>query len=480
MFNDLRSYIDKVQELGECRTIEGADPDLEIGAITDLAIETNDPPLLLFDNIKGADPGFRVATNLFTTQGRTALALNMPKDLGGIDLVKAFRDKISKGIELIPPVEVKDGPILQNIDTGSDINILKFPAPKWHDLDGGRYIGTGSFVMVKDPDEGWINGGTYRVQVQDEHTVTVQVQPAHHGNVIRQKYWKQGKSCPVAICCGQAPALFAAGSAEGVGWGISELDYAGGLNGSPIEVVKGPTTGLPIPATAEIVIEGDWVPPEVETRLEGPFGEFHGYFAGRPRELPVVKVNAVLYRNNPIIQGHPPSHYPSVWTLGRIYMKAATLWNELERHITGVHGVFINEAASIHAMPIISLEQQYDGHAMRAAMLTLGSTAGGFQSSVIIIVDEDIDPSNTSEVMWALGTRTNERSFITIPGCWGIESDPMMSPEKDRLNNFEKSRTIILAIKPYHWKDQFPKSIKMSHELAKKTAEKWGHIIFNK
>jgi 4-hydroxy-3-polyprenylbenzoate decarboxylase len=480
MFNDLRDFINEVQSSGECTTIEEADTDLEVGAVSTLFSELPEPPLLLFNKLKGFQPGFRVATNLFTTNGRTALALGLPKGLCGVDLVRAYRDKLKAGFKPLPPVEVRSGPVLDNIDTGGQINLLKFPAPKWNELDGGRYIGTGTCCITRDPEQGWVNAGTYRIQVQDERNVTVQVVKGHHGDIIRQRWWNQGKNCPIAICCGQAPALFSAASAEGTPWGMSELDVAGGIKGSPVEVIKGPYTGLPIPASAEIVLECDWCPPEDGTRMEGPFGEFHGYYASGARLLPIAKVKNVLYRNDPIIQGNPPSMRPAVWTLGRHIQKAAALWEELDRQITGVKGVYMMEDATIHAMPVISLEQQYSGHAMRAALLAAGLGATAFESSVIMVVDEDINPANRSEVIWALGTRTNQDSFITIPGCWGIQEDSMVSPEMRRLGNYEKSRTAILAVKPFHWRNDFPPSIRMSPELRRKTLDKWGKTIFAK
>jgi UbiD family decarboxylase len=478
-FNDLRDFINVVAQSGEVETVDGADTESEIGAITSLFAETTNPPLLLFDKIEGYQPGYRVASNLFTTNNRTALALGLPLDISGVKLVDAYRQKLKSGAKPLPVIPVDKGPVLENVDQGDNVNILKFPAPKWNEPDGGKYIGTGTCCITRDPDTGWINAGTYRAQVHDESTVTLNVVPGHHGDIIRRKYWAKGQNCPVAICCGQAPALFSTASSEGIPWGVSEIEVAGGLKGSPFEVIKGVTTGLPIPAAAEIVLEAEWYPPEKETRVEGPFGEFPGYVC-QAHSISVVRVQSVLHRDDPIIQGNPPSLKPAVWTLGRHLQKAASLWDELDRQITGVKGVYMQEDATIHAMPVISLEQQYDGHAMRAAMLAIGVGATAFESSVIIVVDEDIDPSNKSEVLWALGTRTDERSFITIPGCWGIESDPMVSPEKLRMNNFQKSRTIILAVKPYHWKAQFPDSIKMSPELRRKTVEKWGDIIYKK
>ena len=101
---------------------------------------------------------------------------------------------------------------MENIHVGDKVDLFEFPIPKWHDLDGGRYIGTGHFVIQRDPDEGWINLGTYRVQVHDKNTATIFMSPGKHGDIIRRKYWDKGQSCPVAVVCGAEPLLLNAGA----------------------------------------------------------------------------------------------------------------------------------------------------------------------------------------------------------------------------------------------------------------------------
>src|SRR3990170_268899 len=171
----------------------------------------------------------------------------------------------------------------------TDVDMHEFPAPKWHELDGGNYLGTAGLVITRDPDEGWVNLGTYRVQVHDRDTVGFYISPGKHGRIMREKYWAKGEPCPVAMCFGMDPLLLHVAS-TGLPWGASEYDYAGGIKGQPIEVIKGPVTGLPIPAAAEIVIEGLSYPGDMQ--MEGPFGEFAGYYASGERKEPIVKVKS--------------------------------------------------------------------------------------------------------------------------------------------------------------------------------------------
>jgi 4-hydroxy-3-polyprenylbenzoate decarboxylase len=296
--------------------------------------------------------------------------------------------------------------------------------------------------------------------------------------MIQKKYWAKGKACPVAISCGQEPLLFAAGAWEHIPWGVSEYDFAGGLKGEPIVVTHGVTTDLPIPATAEIVIEGEIVPPSVESRKEGPFGEWSGYYAGGEVPEAAIRVKAILHRNNPIIQGAPPSRFPGVFSLGRHYQKAASLWNELEKHVPGVVGTRMLEDSSMHTIAIISLKQQYEGHAKQAALLTAGDSATAWCLRWVIIVDDDIDPFDTSKVLWALGTRADPETAIdVIRGCWGGRANPLRTPEQKKVGLTAQNVGLIIACKPYHWIKDFPPSVESTPELREKTRSKWSELF---
>ena len=150
------------------------------------------------------------------------------------------------GFAPIHPREVSDGPVFENAQKKDEIDILEFPAPKWHLLDGGNYLGTADIVVMKCPDTQKINLGTYRLQVHDPKTLGIAINPGHHGGIIEEKYWERGLSCPVAVSLGHDPRLATAASMY-ILWGASEYEYAGWLEKKPVEIVLGPVTGLPIP-----------------------------------------------------------------------------------------------------------------------------------------------------------------------------------------------------------------------------------------
>lgn len=362
----------------------------------------------------------------------------------------------------------------ENVLVGDAVDLFRFPAPKWHEKDGGRYIGTGCLVITRDPDEGWVNLGTYRVQLHDRTTLGILIAEGHHGDIMRRKYWSRGVACPTVVVCGQEPSLLAAGQFE-VPWGTSEYDYAGGLRGEPVPVTRGVTTDLPIPATAEVAIEGEMLPPEVETRVEGPFGEYTGYYAGGAGKRPIIKATAILHRNNPILLGCPPSPNPAAFTVGKHIQVCAHLWNELDKQVPGVKGVWNVEDGTLRGIMVVSIQQMYGGHAKQVGMLTAASGAVMRTNRFVIVVDEDIDPSRMNEVLWALGTRVEpDKSIDIVSGCWGGIANPTLPPEQARLGDQTRSTAIIYACKPYYWSKQFPQSVKTSPEFLRKTKEKWA------
>ena len=214
------------------------------------------------------------------------------------------------------------------------------------------------------------------------------------------------------------------------------------------------------------------MPPEVDTRIEGPFGETTGYYGSGARPEPAFRVKAILHRNNPILQGNAPNIFLT-HLLGMNIKRSARLWSDLDQQITGVKGVWNLKMAGTRSIIVVSLEQKYGGHAKQAALLVAGLASTAYMWRWIIVVDDDIDPSNMSEVLWALGTRGDPESVNVISGCWGTSLDPQLPPEKRARNDFTHSGGIIMACKPYHWMKEFPRSIHLHQEAVEETRAKW-------
>src|SRR5262245_35484833 len=306
---DMRGYIEVLEGMGELRRIDGADLKTEVGALTELAAD-KEGPALLFSNFKDYPAGFRVISNVFRTCKRTGPAMGINQE-NGIDYLYAWRKRLA-AYKPVPVNQLEGGPVLENQMTGNDVDLYKFPVPNWHDLDGGPYIGTGCGIITEDPETGAVNIGTYRVMVQDKNHVSVKMNMGKHGRLAFERARDAGKALPVAITLCQGPAIFLAAQMP-LPPDVNEFEFAGYLQGSPVPVARGAVTGLPIPANAEIVLEGE-LPPmqDEEMPKEGPFGEWPGYFTEENvGETPVMVVKRVYYRNDPIMLGEPPLKPPA-------------------------------------------------------------------------------------------------------------------------------------------------------------------------
>ena len=230
---DLRGWMAAVDQIGELKHIDGADWDVEIGTVTEMGHHRGEQShALLFDNIKGYPKGYRVLSNTLNTTKRLAITLGMPTNYTRLDFVKNIKDRITN-VHYTKPEVVTNGPVLENVLTGKDINMWKFPTPKWHELDGGRYIGTGSVDITRDPDDGWVNLGTYRVMIHNEDTLGFYISPGKQGRIMREKYFARGEPCKVAVSFGQDPLIYLAGGIE-LPRGVSEYGVAVGAPRAPV------------------------------------------------------------------------------------------------------------------------------------------------------------------------------------------------------------------------------------------------------
>jgi UbiD family decarboxylase len=465
-FADLRAFIDGAARIGEMKVIEGADWNLEIGCLTELMAEQQGP-LLLFDKIVGYPKGFRLVTNALATARRFALALGLPTEVSKLEILKTWRSK-TRDLKPFAPVEVSSGPIAENVLQGDSVDLNIFPTPKWHEHDGGRYIGTGDMVVIKDPESGWINVGTYRSCIVGKDRLTLWIIEHKHGKQIARKYWQSGRTCPVAMVLGCEPATWMAAPSAAKA-GVSEYEYAGALRGAPLEVIRAPYTGLPVPATSEIVIEGDMPPPEEESHPEGPFGEWPGYYTHSGDEC-IIRVKRILHRDNPILLGNPPL-LPITERYG-IPLYAARIWDHLEQSgVSDVQGVWCH----CHTlMVVISMKQRHVGQALQALTAVAGMQTGASMYRYYIAVDDDIDPVDLKQVIWAMCTRVDPAESVQIIKSWTSDLDPRLPPEKREKGDFTMSRMLIDACKPYPWRKQFALANKFSSDKREEVWEKWG------
>lgn len=475
-WRDLREWLELVDALGEMKRVRGANSEEDIGAITEMLDHAEESPCVIFDEIPNYRPGYRVLVNGMGSRKRQAITLGLdPADASHERLLQFWRELL-KGFMPLPPVFVKRGAVQENILRDEDINLNAFPAPIWHPLDGGRYIGTASVNIMRDPDTGIINAGTYRNQVFDRNGIGIRAAPPHDGGIIKEKYMQRGQPCPIVTVVGSDPLLFLASCVQGPSYGESELDWAGGVRGRPIEVIQGELTGLPIPAHAEIALEGFITTDEFSK--EGPYGEWMGYYQdGYPKDR-VVRIHRIYHRNDPILLGCPQGKPPHEDNRFLAYVRAGMIWDQLEKAgVPGVCGVWTPPEGGNRLMTVVALKTQYFGHAKQAGLIASQCAGGIEMNRLTVVVDDHVDPTNIQDVVWAILARCDpERGVEIIKDTKGSRIDMAIAPDRRELN--ANSRMIIDATTPFTWKnDPLAGDIISTPERTRKILERWGWIL---
>ena len=241
-----------------------------------------------------------------------------------------------------------------------------------------------------------------------------------------------------------------------------------------MQVVKAPLSGLPVPAESEILVEGEIPSPDEETAHEGPFGEWPGYYSHSGPEC-VVRIREIHHRDDPIVFGHQPLR-PMLSFGSDLPDSAARAWDHLERAgITDVTGVW----GHCHGlMTVISLKQRYAGHAKQALITANGIAAAGSMFGYFVAVDDDIDPSDLKDVLWAMCTRTNPATSLNLlHDAWTSDLDPRLTPDQKQSGDFTMGRVLIDACKPFHWKDSFPEPNVFSPEEKRALEKMWAELV---
>ena len=475
-YDDLREWLAEAERLGEVRTVRDASWQEDIGLVAEAILRAENGPCVVFEDIQDCPKGYRLLLNMFAGRRRN-MTLGFPVDLTKWELSDGYRAAYLSSQKNIPHEIVETGPIFENVLLGDDIDVTKFPSPIWHEKDDGRYIGTGTYSITQDPDEGWYNAGAYRGQVFDKTTVGILMAAGHHGAIHCDKYFKKGEPMPVAMVVGGDPLAFLLGGLEAP-YGTFEFDLIGGMRGRAEKMVRGKITGLPIPAHAEIVIEG-FVHPDRKI-IEGPFGEWTGHYAGGAKPCPVIDIKAIYHRNNPILLGVPPMGAGSdEMARYRAVMRSATIkQNMTNAGVPDVQQVWCHEVGGARMFHGVSIKQRYPGHALQAGTIAAQCGGSAYASKYIVVTDEDVDVTQLDSLIWAMLTRTDPKESIQIlDGSWDSPADPRIPPEKRKVGDMTHSVAIINACRPFHWRDQFPLANTPSPELARKAKEKYGWLL---
>ncbi len=470
---DLGEWIARVEAIGELKRITApVNPELEMSTITYMAGKTVGGPTLLFENIEGY-PGGRLLFNPFgSSLNRVAISIREQPGQNAIELTRTLAQKMKR--RMAPSlVDPKSAAVNANVDLGERADITRFPAPQMWPRDGGRYIGTADAVITRDPTNDRVNLGTYRQMIQGPRQVGFYASPGKDAVLDRERWWARGQPAPVAAVYGLDPLLFLS-AATTFPKDVSEYEFAGGINGAPIEVFESEITGLLLPANAELIIEGFSHPDR--TAPEGPFGEFTGYY-GRPGgPTPFIEITAIRYRNQPIVTSALMADGPSnecglMWGMA----KAAKIWTDLDAlGVPGIKGVWSPPEGAGWGMTVVSIEQRYAGHAAQVGALAAQCMGGAYFSKYIVVVDDDVDPSNMQEVIWAMVTRSRPAQSIDIlRETWSTYLDPSQNPPEIRPWG---SKCIINACKEFRYYKSFSPRNLLKKELYEQVCRRWREL----
>ncbi len=410
MKQDLRSFVEEYAETypGEfIRVSEPVNIEFDLQAIA-LELERRRRfPILLFENIVGHD--IPVICNVMASRRAFALALGVEEAQMPFEYSRRLK-------EYIKPVVVEDPPFRHTILTGDRVDLARLPVPTYFPGDGGPYI-TAGMIVAKDPDTGVETEGYHRCQVKGRDKIGVSLHSRRRMFEYQRRAEAKGKSLEAAIVLGLHP-LIGMGSLAYPPPEVSKFQVVGGLFQEPLQIAPCETIDLMVPAWGEIVIEGEILAGVREK--EGPFGEFTGYFSRRSTEH-VFMVKAICRRERPwyqsISSGRAPDHILPLGVLREVEIR-----NAVSRVIPNVKAVHVPTSGCAAFTAFVSIQQTRPGEAKHAIPIVFGVD---HYLKFVVIVDDDIDVYDESDVLWALATRVQaDRDIVTLSGSLGAILDP--------------------------------------------------------
>lgn len=454
-----RDFLGQLAACGDLQRIRGeVDPRFELGAII-RKVSDEQGPALLFERV--GDSGVPVVANLFGTRKRVAMALDADLD----DLTREWVRRLDRSV----PSEIGDRSPLDEGMSEAKPDLRALPIPTLNEKDGGPFI-TGGLVLSRDPDSGARNAAIYRLQVHGPSELGILASPHRDAGRAIANAAARGEDLPVAIAIGVAPELFIAGCSS-LPFGVWEVDVAGALGRAPIRLMPVHDGALEAPE-AEIILEG--VVRTRERKLEGPFGEFTGYY-GPAGQRPVVDVTRMYLRPEPMLHvayvGYPITETQVLQTA----TGDPTAYQQLKPLIPGLVEVHLPASSAGQPIMYISLRKRSQGEAGNAILAAMATKA---KPKYVVVVDDDVDVHDESMVMWAIATRSRpDRGVYIVPDSVGMTLDPTATHLATRFgNSVVTSKMGIDATIPLDRED-FPEVIRPHPVYARRVAERWDQYL---
>ena len=401
MQRDLRSCLELFKSADRLLIVEReVDPKFELPAVMKAAEELG--KVILFKKVKRS--GFPVINNLFGSRDMLALLFETTRER----VVNEWIDRLKNPIE---PRLVSAGPVKEVVKQGSEVNLEELPIVTHCSKDAGPYI-TAGIVVAKDPDTGIRNVSVNRMQYKGKAKLGIRMMPPQHLGIIHDKSERKGKPLEIAVAIGNHPFDILAASTT-VSYGVDEFSISSGLRKEPVQLVKCETVDLEVPATAEIVLEGE-VLAGVRER-EGPFGDFMEYYVP-VMENHVFKVKAITHRKDAIYQTIQASSLEDTHLLA--LSREARVYEAVSK-VADVRAVCL--APTIMSC-MISIRKRFEGEAKNVAAATFGSYSW---LKYCVVVDHDVNVFDLNDVWWAMATRSRpETGLLLIENALGFPRDP--------------------------------------------------------
>jgi UbiD family decarboxylase len=422
-YHDLREYVATLEKHGKLKRItKEVDKDWEIAAVCRQLFKKIPPqnrPALIFENVKGFTIPV-VAGVLGASREVYALGLQT-ETVEGINRKWDY----ALGNPIAPRmVSAKNAPCKENILHGKDVDITKLPVPTWTVGEDPAPFFTSPYLITKDPETGVRNVGTYRMQIKGPNKTGLLIGKRQDMAWHMYKNNAQNKPTPVAVVIGADPSIGYV-SVSKMSDALDEFAVAGALRGAPVDMVPCETIPLEVPATAEIVLEGE-IPPNAFEH-EGPFGEYTGYMGPAGNE-PFFNIKCMTHRNQPLYQAFisqmPPSESSCIRGIGREWPLFKHLKDTLRIPIKDLR---LKEAGGSGAYLVISLKKEFDGQ-VRQLMYGAWSQRTGF-GKITVVVDDDIDVWDDFAVDWAMSWHVRPEKDVYIErDVQAVGLDPSQAP----------------------------------------------------
>lgn len=455
MAKDLRTYL---QELAKQRPHDVVVVDREVdwrfeaSAVVEKFEREDKFPLVFFKKIKGSE--IPLIINLGASYERLALAL------GARSVEEMEKELAQMERSPIPPREVspREAPVKEVIIKGERADLDLLPVLQHNEFDAGRYVNAAAMIC-KERGTGIYNMGIYRHQKQGKRQLGLMINPANHGSYVRAEYEEHNEAMEVALAIGHHPALNLAAVTKQPGIG-QELEAAGAFLREPLEMVKAETVDVLVPARAEIIIEG--IVPAHKRHYEGPFGEWPHYYY-KEGDQPFIEVTAITMRRNPIYQSIHSAHFEH--NIIGAASRLGSLYRRIKEAVPSVKAVNLPMSGAARAHCYISLKKRIEGEPKQAALAAFIT-----EPSIkhVIVVDDDIDVFNETQVLWALAMRFQaDRDLVVLPNIIGSHLNPTAYGHNRMEKGPMETKLIFDATKPLP-PFEFPKEAKAPEEIVQR------------